>query len=150
MVGPERDRPVGRRRSRVAPLERHDLGDVEYGGVNAGFLILAVVFGLAGFLEARRFGREYGRTPWGWNPWVWGIVMFLSFLIGVILIAIAERQGRKAGPVTSPAGLPGAAAPGGGKWAPDPSGRFEYRWWDGQQWTAQVSRGGVTSEDPPV
>ena len=24
-------------------------------------------------------------------------------------------------------------------WHPDPSGRFHYRWWDGRQWTAQVS-----------
>ncbi len=24
-------------------------------------------------------------------------------------------------------------------WHPDPSGRFHYRWWDGHQWTSQVS-----------
>ena len=24
-------------------------------------------------------------------------------------------------------------------WHPDPSGRFHYRWWDGSQWTSQVS-----------
>jgi hypothetical protein len=24
-------------------------------------------------------------------------------------------------------------------WHPDPSGRFHYRWWDGNQWTSQVS-----------
>lgn len=141
--------------------------------MNAGLLVLAVLFGVAGFLEARRFGREHGRTPWGWDPWVWGLVMFLSFLIGVILIAIAERQGRKAAPVASyggygaqpppyastgqpqvgavaPAAPAAPAAPSAGMWAPDPSGRFEYRWWDGQQWTASVSRGGVTSQDPPV
>ena len=33
-------------------------------------------------------------------------------------------------------------------WHPDPSGRFEYRWWDGQRWTASVSRGGVQLDDP--
>ena len=33
-------------------------------------------------------------------------------------------------------------------WHPDPSGRFEYRWWDGQRWTSSVSRGGVQLEDP--
>lgn len=24
-------------------------------------------------------------------------------------------------------------------WHPDPSGRFHFRWWDGHQWTSQVS-----------
>lgn len=33
-----------------------------------------------------------------------------------------------------------------GQWLPDPDGRYEYRWWDGQQWTDQVSsRGQVIS-----
>ena len=35
-------------------------------------------------------------------------------------------------------------APG---WYPDPSGRFEFRWFDGSSWTAAVSRGGVQSTD---
>jgi hypothetical protein len=24
-------------------------------------------------------------------------------------------------------------------WHPDPSGRFHWRWWDGREWTSQVS-----------
>ena len=27
-------------------------------------------------------------------------------------------------------------------WHPDPSGRFHYRWWDGSEWTSQVSTDG--------
>ncbi len=27
-------------------------------------------------------------------------------------------------------------------WHPDPSGRFHYRWWDGEEWTSQVSTDG--------
>jgi len=27
-------------------------------------------------------------------------------------------------------------------WQPDPSGRFHYRWWDGSEWTSQVSING--------
>jgi hypothetical protein len=27
-------------------------------------------------------------------------------------------------------------------WHPDPSGRFHYRWWDGKEWTSQVSTDG--------
>jgi uncharacterized protein (AIM24 family) len=29
-----------------------------------------------------------------------------------------------------------------GQWLRDPEGRFEYRWWDGQKWTDQVSHQG--------
>jgi hypothetical protein len=32
-------------------------------------------------------------------------------------------------------------------WHPDPSGRFHYRWWDGYQWTAQVSTDGHVMTD---
>ena len=35
-------------------------------------------------------------------------------------------------------------------WYADPSGRFELRYWDGDQWTEHVSRGGQQSTDPPV
>ena len=35
-------------------------------------------------------------------------------------------------------------------WYKDPSGRFEYRYWDGFKWTDNVSRAGKTYKDPPV
>jgi Protein of unknown function (DUF2510) len=38
-----------------------------------------------------------------------------------------------------------ASAPG---WQPDPSGRHEYRYWDGSAWTDDVSDAGATSLDP--
>ena len=38
-----------------------------------------------------------------------------------------------------------APAPG---WQPDPTGRHEYRYWDGGTWTDDVSDNGVTSVDP--
>lgn len=38
-----------------------------------------------------------------------------------------------------------ASAPG---WQPDPSGRHEYRYWDGTAWTDDVSDAGATSVDP--
>ena len=39
-------------------------------------------------------------------------------------------------------------------WLPDPTGRFQYRYWDGSQWSAAVSRQGsqetdVLSTQPP-
>jgi hypothetical protein len=38
-----------------------------------------------------------------------------------------------------------AAAPG---WQPDPTGRHDYRYWDGSRWTDDVSDAGATSKDP--
>jgi len=35
-------------------------------------------------------------------------------------------------------------------WYKDPSGRFEYRYWDGSKWTDNVSRAGVAYKDPPI
>jgi uncharacterized protein (AIM24 family) len=35
--------------------------------------------------------------------------------------------------------------PGPGSWQPDPEGRYEYRWWDGQRWTDQISHRGQVS-----
>jgi Protein of unknown function (DUF2510) len=40
------------------------------------------------------------------------------------------------------------ATPAG--WYPDPSGRFEMRYWDGATWTEHVARGGQQFTDPPV
>lgn len=33
-------------------------------------------------------------------------------------------------------------------WYPDPAGRFEWRYWDGSGWTANVSRAGASTTDP--
>lgn len=38
--------------------------------------------------------------------------------------------------------------PGAGSWQPDPEGRYEYRWFDGQRWTDQVSHRGQVSRAP--
>lgn len=35
-----------------------------------------------------------------------------------------------------------------GQWLRDPEGRFEYRWWDGQRWTDQVSHQGQVHTAP--
>jgi hypothetical protein len=59
-------------------------------------------------------------------------------------------------PAPAPAAQPAAAqAPARGtaipaNWYPDPSGRYELRYWDGSQWTEHVSRGGQQFVDPPV
>ncbi|HKP43663.1 AIM24 family protein [Mycobacterium sp.] len=37
---------------------------------------------------------------------------------------------------------------GPGSWQPDPEGRYEFRWWDGQRWTDQVSHQGQVGRAP--
>ncbi|MGV0607255.1 AIM24 family protein [Mycolicibacterium sp. XJ1904] len=39
-------------------------------------------------------------------------------------------------------------APSNGSWRPDPEGRYEYRWWDGHNWTDQVSHQGQVGRAP--
>jgi hypothetical protein len=53
------------------------------------------------------------------------------------------------GAPVAPGGAAGAGhgiAPG---WLPDPSGRFDLRYWSGAAWTEHVTKGGVPSTDPP-
>ena len=38
--------------------------------------------------------------------------------------------------------------PAQGSWQPDPEGRYEYRWFDGQRWTDQVSQQGQVGRAP--
>jgi Protein of unknown function (DUF2510) len=40
------------------------------------------------------------------------------------------------------------AGPGNAGWYPDPAGRFDDRYWDGNQWTAAVKRGEQVESDP--
>ncbi len=35
----------------------------------------------------------------------------------------------------------------GAQWHPDPSGRFQFRYWDGQAWTSQVATNGFSTVD---
>lgn len=35
-------------------------------------------------------------------------------------------------------------------WLPDPSSRFELRYWNGTRWTEHVTNAGATASDPPV
>ena len=51
-------------------------------------------------------------------------------------------------PAASAAATSSAAAPAA--WYPDPSKRFELRYWDGAEWTEHVARGGQQFTDQPV
>ena len=75
--------------------------------------------------------------------------------------AVNEPAGWASAPTATaaPAAAPVAApatqatpkgAPIPANWYPDPSGRFDLRYWDGSQWTEHVSRAGQQFVDPPV
>lgn len=63
--------------------------------MNSFQLFILCLFGLAGYQEAQRFERQYGRTPWGLSPWIWAFMLFAVFVVGLILLAVAERMGRR-------------------------------------------------------
>jgi hypothetical protein len=59
-----------------------------------------------------------------------------------LLLATRDLPSSSAsGGVAESRGLPGPA------WCPDPTGRYEYRYWDGLSWTPHVSTGGSTFVD---
>lgn len=63
--------------------------------------------------------------------------------------AAAETSGASTSTATSSAttsSTPSVPA----DWYKDPSGRYEYRYWDGQKWTEHVSRAGTVYKDPPT
>ncbi|HWJ61397.1 MAG TPA: DUF2510 domain-containing protein [Acidimicrobiales bacterium] len=81
--------------------------------------------------------RVHWKAPW------------LIFLKGSIQVLDVQPLGPGAAALPAP---PSAAAPTppatAGGWHPDPSGRHEQRYHDGQQWTEHVSTAGVAGTDP--
>ncbi len=102
----------------------------------------------------------------GW----WGFISFFLnfFTVGNDLVvlfryrALGEPQPLVGGPAPAPTPPPApAAAPATAAapaptpataaatgWYPDPSGRFEHRWHDGQNWTSTVATQGQQYDDP--
>jgi hypothetical protein len=141
-------------------------------------LVLAVLFGVAGWHHARHLERKYGSQVWGMPSWAWGLITGFSLLLGIILLAIAERGLKKLpqqafvaapaygttgyapmvvpaqavpapaayAPVPVPVTVPAAPSVAAG-WQPDPSGKYQHRWWDGERWTSSVSTNGITGVD---
>lgn len=58
-------------------------------------LCIALAIGFGGYRRALWFEGKYGRTPWGWSPWIWGLLFLLGAIIGLVLIGFAERAGRR-------------------------------------------------------
>ena len=60
----------------------------------------------------------------------------------------SDVASNSATPLTTATTASTAAAPAA--WYPDPSKRFELRYWDGAEWTEHVARGGQQFTDQPV
>jgi hypothetical protein len=62
-----------------------------------------------------------------------------------------DDSGERTTPATEPSpdsgatGQPQAVSPPA--WHPDPSGRFQFRWWDGSEWTSHVATNGQVMID---
>lgn len=67
-----------------------------------------------------------------------GIDEAIAALSAIVPAEIVQYEGAAAPPASAPAAA----------WHPDPSGRHQYRYWDGVQWTSHVSDDGQQSVDP--
>lgn len=67
-----------------------------------------------------------------------------TMVAALALTSVALARSLMAG---GAAPTPAVAAAAAGQWAPDPYGRHQYRWWDGVQWTGNVSDHGVVGVD---
>ena len=86
----------------------------------------------------------------------WEVVTIYTWDKAVVAIIKRARRGNSPSQylatattqVTDAVASPAASAPA--NWYPDPSGRFELRYWNGEKWTEHVSTGGQQSTDAPV
>ncbi len=97
----------------------------------------------------------------------WGSGSFIFVVLALMLVRMIVGRSRRGAGVNRQAyfgarppgyGQPAAPAPPPGStpssgiapgWLPDPSGRYDLRYWSGSAWTEHVTKGGVPSTDPP-
>lgn len=105
------------------------------------------VAGIWGFLDAVvRPGWAFRAA--GSSKTLWIVLPILLGGIPALIYLAAVRPRVKAAEATGTAYRSSfTSSPPG--WFPDPSGRHQFRYWDGRQWTAGVSDNGVAGSDPP-
>jgi len=94
-----------------------------------------LVFGLLG----AAIGSSKGMTGTGL------LLGALLGLIGIIILLFMKPANQPAAGTYAPATAPGATIVG---WHPDPTRRYQLRYYDGAAWTPQVSNSGVQANDP--
>lgn len=94
-----------------------------------------------------RFDERY-RTRTGWTQ---RVRVGAAEAVDEVAAEVAATDTTPDEPPQQPEGSPGArwrAAGGEGSgWRPDPTGRFEDRWWDGTHFTRRVRHGGSVATD---
>ena len=143
--------------------DRKNLGRTPWGlpsAVWAFLWFLSLMLGLILYLIAHVSGYASQRPPpVAGSPWAGpspasglaAIRPWPSFSLSYPQPANGPPQGADPSVVAPPVPVapdPGhPVAPSPPAWHPDPSGRFHYRWWDGSQWTSQVSTDGHVAID---
>ncbi len=112
-------------------------------------LIMGVVCAPIGYYIGKRTGRGLLGACLG----------FALGIIGLAIIAFFRRPRTQPGAyqapppaaappaATPPPARPGALVTVGPQWALDPTGRFEYRFWNGTAWTEHVRGDGIEAID---
>jgi Domain of unknown function (DUF4328)/Protein of unknown function (DUF2510) len=80
------------------------------------------------------------------------VLMVVAAALGAAMVVRLSGRQEAAATALGPA-LPGAVPRGFGRpspaaWHPDPTGRFDLRWWDGRLWTEHVTEDGRQAVDP--
>ena len=135
------------------------------GGDETGTSLLVVAAGVV-LMFIGNTGRDRRFTTWTGAAGVFaGIVSFVASvfddtdsgtvpgivltLIGLALAAGALYWDRlRDANATGATGVVAASPAGEAGWHPDPTGRHEYRYWDGTAWTAHVTTQGAAQVDP--
>lgn len=81
----------------------------------------------------------------------WEVVSIVTTFDGrycAFLRRTASQTMAQQSPSSSTSSSPNPKVPAA--WYADPSGRYELRYWDGNEWTEHVARGGQQFVDPPV
>jgi len=135
-------------------------------GVVGVFAVLPLVLGIWTAVDAGS-QPEWAFTRAGTTKTLWIVLPLVSmFACGLVAIVVGivwfsstkprvlAAASAGAGPVPDgpPGAVPSVPPPTSpvtpARWAPDPRGRHELRYWDGQRWTDDVSDSGRTGVDP--
>ena len=76
------------------------------------------------------------------------VALVLAAALGAAMVVNLSRRQETAVSVLGVGGTPWAGRISPPAWHPDPTGRFELRYWDGALWTEHVTRNGEQSTDP--
>jgi hypothetical protein len=129
-------------------------------GIVVPAVIAAIAFFALGWARAARYRSERGKPPWGLSPAGWGI-LYIALPVGLVLFSAASRTTAVSDPtlVHRPATViadtaeerekllkivgqlpllppPDPAARG---WHADPLRQKDFRFFDGEQWTREVT-----------